>query len=194
MGLAVLLIMCACIAGCTTPTSIKSVTTPVVPVSTTLVTVAGTTPVATQAPVSGTAASTTTETGTGIGTTISVHYNDYSCINIPETLGVPYLYPGEKYEISAGSAGSGTISPNLLVLDVTDYHKFGTTKPVWDSVQKTWVYDGVVPLVKIIDVATWQTKTLAIEDQGYYYICIDDRKETGTSEAVYQVPVKVTRT
>jgi len=34
-------------------------------------------------------------------------------------------------------------------------------------------------------------KTFTIKDQGKYYICVDDRKETGVNDAVFHVPVKL---
>jgi len=188
IGIAVLVILFACVAGCTTTTSAPgAATTSAVPVS------GSQAPPATTSTATRTAAPVETTVVYGIDTTVSVHYNDYACLNIPKTLGVDYLYPGEKYTIRVTTPVSGTITPNLIVLDVTDYSKLGTAKPSWDSVQKTWVYDGIVPLKKLIDIASPQSTTLTVEEQGYYYICIDDRKETGTSDAVYQVPVKVAR-
>jgi hypothetical protein len=79
------------------------------------------------------------------------------------------------------------------VLNVNDNARFGTVTPVWDAVQKTWTYEGIVPLVKLIDITTRQSETLTIKNQGWYFVCIDDRKESGVSDAVYNVPVKVTR-
>jgi CheY-like chemotaxis protein len=32
-----------------------------------------------------------------------------------------------------------------------------------------------------------------IKNQGKYYLCVDDRKETGAGDTLYQVPVKFTR-
>mgnify|MGYP001178300276 CR=1 FL=1 len=191
LSIAVLVIIVACVAGCTTSSPTKSVTTSATPVSTT----PAATPMAvsTNQATTGTAGSTATTSGYVIDTTISVHYNDYNCINMPKTMGVDYLYPDEKFTIYVTSPGSGTITPNLLVLDVTDNSKLGTVKPAWDSVQKTWAYEGVVPIVKVIDIGSQKTATLKVKEQGHYFICIDDRKETGTTEAVYQVPVKVTR-
>ncbi|MEN6394945.1 MAG: hypothetical protein ABFC78_00480 [Methanoregula sp.] len=196
VGIAVLVVIFACVAGCATTTSVPGApATTAVPGAATTSSVPGT---GSPAPVSPstatkTAAPVVTTAVYGIDTTVSVHYNDFACLNIPKALGVDYLYPGEKYTIRVTSPGSGTITPNLIVLDVTDYSKLQTSKPTWDSVQKTWVYSGVVPLRKLIDIASPQSTTLTVEDQGYYYICIDDRKETGTSDAVYQVPVKVSK-
>jgi hypothetical protein len=36
-------------------------------------------------------------------------------------------------------------------------------------------------------------KTFTIKTQSKYYICADDRKETGTNDDTYRVPVKLTR-
>lgn len=184
MCIAVLVILLACAAGCTTTSSSPAATAPAS-------TASGATA---NAPAAGTAAPATASAATsGIDTTVSVHFNDYACIDLQKALGVEYLYPDEKYTVWVTTPGSGTITPNLLVVDVTDNTKFGAVKPAWDTVQKTWSYEGIVPLVKIIDVTSPQTKTLTIKNQGHYYLCIDDRKEVGVSDAVYQVPVKVTR-
>lgn len=183
MSVAVLVILLACAAGCTSTSSTPAATAPAATASGAMSTT----------PAAGTAApATATAAKSGIDTTVSVHFNDYACLDLQKALGVDYLYPDEKYSVWVTTPGSGTITPNLLVVDVTDNTKFGSVKPVWDSVQKTWVYDGIVPLVKIFDITSPQTKTLTIKNQGHYYLCIDDRKEVGVSEAVYLVPVKVT--
>ncbi|MGA2698514.1 MAG: hypothetical protein ABSE74_02630 [Methanoregula sp.] len=187
MGIAVLVILFACAAGCTTTSSAPAATVPAATTSD----ASGTT---STSPAVGTAVSTTmTAAESGLDTTVSVHSNDYTCLNIPKALGVDYLNPGEKYTVWVTTPGSGTITPNLLVLNVNDNAKFGTVTPVWDAVQKTWTYEGIVPLVKLIDITSPQSETLTIKNQGWYFICIDDRKESGVSDAVYQVPVKVTR-
>ena len=187
MSIAVLVILLACAAGCTSTSSTPTATAPAT-------TVSGTSGATSSAAAAGTAAPATASAAkSGIDTTVSVHFNDYACLDIPKALGVGYLYPDEKYTVWVTTPGSGTITPNLLVVDVTDNTKFSSVKPEWDSVQKTWAYEGIVPLVKIIDVTSPQTKTLTIKNQGQYFICIDDRKEVGVSDAVYQVPVKVTK-
>lgn len=187
--IAVMLILIACIAGCTSASSAQSATTPAATAAT------GTSGNTATVPATGTAASAkiSPTAATGIDTIVSVHANDYSCLDIQKALGVDYLYPDQKYTVWVTTPGSGTITPNLLVVDVTDNTKFGSVPPVWDAVQKTWAYEGIVPLVKIIDITSPQSKTLTIKDQGHYYLCIDDRKESGYSDAVYQVPVKLTR-
>jgi hypothetical protein len=187
ISIAVLVILLACIAGCTTTSSTPTVTAPAA-------TASGSSGATVTAPASGTAVSATSSaTASGLDTTVSVHFNDYACLNIPKALGVDYLNPGEKYSVWVTTPGSGTITPNLLVLNVNDNAKFGTVTPVWDAVQKTWTYEGIVPLVKLIDITSPQSQTLTIKNQGWYFVCIDDRKESGVSDAVYQVPVKVTR-
>jgi hypothetical protein len=189
ISIAVLVVLLTCIAGCTTTSSTPAATAPVATTS-----ASGSSGATVTAPAVGTAVSATSSTATsGIDTTISVHFNDYACINIPKALGVDYLYPGENYSIWVTTPGSGTITPNLLVLNVNDNARFGTVTPVWDAVQKTWTYEGIVPLVKLIDITTPQSETLTIKNQGWYFVCIDDRKESGVSDAVYNVPVKVTR-
>ncbi|MFA5254591.1 MAG: hypothetical protein WC367_07980 [Methanoregula sp.] len=180
LGIAALVVLFAVAAGCTSTTSAPSATA---------VPTIGTT----AAPVTSSAVATAQATATpsGIDTKVQVHFNDYTCMDIQDGLGVEYLYPDEKYTVWATTPGS--ISPNLLVVDVTDNTKFVSVKPAWDAVHKIWVYDGLVPLVKIFDISSPQTRTLTIKNQGKYYLCIDDRKETGTSDEIYQVPVKVTR-
>ncbi len=180
LGIAALVVLFAVAAGCTSTTSAPAATP-------------APTADATAAPATSSAAATAqaTTASSGIDTKVQVHFNDYTCMDIQKWLGVEYLYPDEKYTIWATTPGS--ISPNLLVVDTTDNTKFVSVKPSWDAVHKTWVYDGLVPLVKIFDITSPQTKTLTIKNQGKYYLCIDDRKETGTSDEIYQVPVKVTR-
>jgi hypothetical protein len=186
MSLAVLVILLACIAGCTTTSSTPTVTAPVATSS-----ASGSSGASVTAPPSGTTASPTATSG--LDTTVSVHFNDFACLNIPKALGVDYLNPGENYSVWVTTPGSGTITPNILVLNVNDNARFGTVTPVWDTVQKTWTYSGIVPLVKLIDITSPQSQTLTIKNQGWYFVCIDDRKESGVNDAVYNVPVKVTR-
>ena len=187
MSIAVLVILLACAAGCTSTSSTPAATAPAA-------TASGASGATSAAPAAGTAAPATASAAkSGIDTTVSVHFNDFACLDIQKALGVEYLYPDEKYAVWVNTPGSGTITPNLLVVDVTDYTKFSSVTPVWDTVQKTWTYEGIVPLVKIFDITSPQTKTLTIKNQGKYYLCIDDRKEVGVNDAVYLVPVKVTK-
>lgn len=187
-GAALLLVLIVCAAGCTTTTSSAQPATTAAAASPAATAATTAAPVTTSA-----AASATTVAASGIDTTVSVHYNDYACLDIQKGFGVTYLFPDEKYTIQVSPPKSGGISPNLVVLDVTDYGKLGTVTPTWDTVQKTWTYEGVVPLVKIIDISSPQTATLKIKNQGAYYICIDDRKESGSVDTIYQVPVQVTK-
>jgi hypothetical protein len=129
----------------------------------------------------------------GLETTIDTHFNDFNCLDIQKALGVDYLYPDQKYTIWATSPAGGTINVNILVLKVDDYEKIQTVKPAWDTVKKTWVYDGISPLIQLNDVSVPQEKTLTIKNQGKYFLCADDRKESGINDAIFRVPVKITR-
>jgi len=126
-----------------------------------------------------------------VDTAISVSFNDYSCLDVQKEMGVTYLYPGQRYTLSATSPGPGTVHVNILFLDTNDYLKFRETRPAWDSVSKKWEYAGLVPFVQFDDVTGPVSKTFAIKDQGIYYICVDDRKETGINNAIFDVPVKL---
>jgi len=140
LSIALILILLACVAGCTTSTPSPS---------TQAITTIPSTPVP-----AGTSSTTEVTAAAGVDTTVSVHFNDYSCLDMQKALGVDYLYPDEKYTVWVSTPGSGTITPNLLVLDVNDNTKLLSVKPVWDSVQKTWTYEGLVPLAKLIDITT----------------------------------------
>lgn len=188
LSLAGLLVLFALLAGCT---SAPSASTAPGAAATTAQQGAPASPAGTAAPVVTTP--TATVAPSGIDTTVAVHYNDFTCVNIPHTMGVEYLNPGEQYTVWVNTPGSGTIVPNLLVVDVNDNLKFSTSTPEWDGVQKTWLYAGITPLLKLIDITTPQSGTITIKKQGWYFLCIDDRKESGASSEVYQVPVKVTR-
>lgn len=129
--------------------------------------------------------------GGGISATIRVHFNDYACIGIQDVLGVDYLHPEERILIRAASPG--TVNVNILMLDATDNMRIRQTRPSWDSVKKTWIYEGVVPMLQFSDLTSAQEKIVTIRNQGKYYLCADDRKETGVSDAYYQVPVTISR-
>jgi hypothetical protein len=163
-------------AGCTSPQ--KGGDTPAPP---------GTAAPGTPQP--GTAPATTTSSTTGISTTIGVRYNDFTCLNIPDQLGVTYLYPGQNVTLTASPPAKGGINVNVLILDANDQTGLQEIKPKWDIVQKTWVYTGIVPLIQLNDVTGTIKKTAAINTLHVYYLCVDDRKESGTSNAIYQVPV-----
>jgi hypothetical protein len=128
-----------------------------------------------------------------IDTTINVRFNELACINVQELLGTEYLYPDQKFNLEAATPGQNTIDVNVLFVDQNDQLKLRQVKPQWDTVKKTWVYDGPVPLVQFIDITTPVEKTFTIKTQSKYYICADDRKEAGTKDVVYRVPVKLTR-
>jgi hypothetical protein len=179
---AVLVILLACASACTTIPNTGSA--PTVQVTT----VVPATPLVTQA----TSALQAAKSG-GLETTISIHYNDFYCIAVHKELGVDYLYPDQKYTIWATSPGSGTINVNVLLLKVDDYDKIQTVRPAWDAVKKTWVYEGIAPLIQLNDISTPQEKTITIKNQGKYYLCADDRKESGINDAIFRVPVKITR-
>jgi hypothetical protein len=177
--IAVLVLLLAIAAGCTTPQQ---------------------TPAATQAPA--TAAQQTysapaaprATSGADIDTTVNVRVNELSCINVQDLLGSDYLYPDQQFKLEAAPpSGANTVNVNVLFVDENNQLKLRETEPKWDGVHNTWVYDGVVPVVKFIAVTIPVEKTFTIKSQSKYYICADDRKESGTNDVVYRVPVKLTR-
>jgi len=179
-----LVLLAACFSGCTTSRStgngdqlpVEATSTPVNPVSTHM----------TDSPV-------TTAAGSGVvDTTISIRYNDYDCLDIQEELGVVYLNPDQKYTIRV-SPPNNPVNVNVLLLDVGDKEKIQSVKPEWNAITKTWAYAGLVPLVQFNDVSTVQEKTVTIKNQGKYYLCADDRKESGVNANIIRVPVKITR-
>jgi hypothetical protein len=128
-----------------------------------------------------------------VDTSIKVQFNNYGCINVQDLLGTTYLYPDDKFKIEAAPPGANTINVNVLFVDDTDHTKFIAIKPKWNDVGKNWLYEGIVPLVQFNDVTTSVEKSFTIKRQSKYYICADDRKEAGTQDITYQVPVKLTR-
>jgi len=178
---AVLVILLACMSGCTTTQKAGSAA----PVATTA---APATPASTQVP-----SATLAATSRGIDTTIDILYNDFDCLDVQKEMGADYLYPDQVYNVWAISPGSGTVNVNILLLTASDYQKILTVRPAWDTIKKTWVYEGIAPLVQLNDITTPQEKTLTIKTQGKYYLCADDRKEAGTNNAIFHVPVKMTR-
>jgi hypothetical protein len=180
---AVLVILLASIAGCTTPQTPAQKT--------------GTDSQATANPViTGTSqnlASTQSARTAGIDTTINIHFNDFNCLDVQKELGVDYLYPDQKYIVWASSPGSGMANVNVLFIDITDKDRIQNIPPVWDAVKKTWAYEGLVPLIQFNDITTPQEKTITIKQQGKYFLCADDRKESGLNDVVLRVPVKMTR-
>ena len=179
---AVLMILLACASACTT--TMNNGSGPTAPVTT----AAPVTPPITQA----TSAVQVVKSG-GLETTLKIHSKNFYCLDIPKELGVDYLYPDQKYTIWATSPGSGTVNVNLLLLTASDYEKIQTVMPAWDAVKKTWIYEGIAPLIQLNDISTPQEKTITIKNQGKYYLCADDRQESGGNDAIFQVPVKITR-
>jgi hypothetical protein len=177
---AVLLVMVALAAGCTAP---QAPGTP-----------APATPVAASTASPATAAVSTVVAKTAdIDTTITVHYNDIACLNVQNEIGKTYLYPDEKYTLSAASPGVANVNVNIIFVDENDSLVLRETKPAWDAVQKKWVYEGIVPLAQFNDITVPVEKTFTIKSQSKYYICVDDRKETGINDAMLRVPVKLKR-
>jgi hypothetical protein len=180
--IAVFVLLLALAAGCTTPQQ---------------------TPAATQAPSAAPAtaaqatyqapAATQAAPRAGVDTTIRVHFNDLACIYVGDYLGVTYLYPDQKYKLEAASPGANTINVNVLFVDENDQLALRQAKPQWDGVRKTWTYESVVPLVQFNDITTPVEKSFTIKSQHKYYICADDRKEAGTQDTTYLVPIKLTR-
>lgn len=128
----------------------------------------------------------------GIDTTITVMNNNYACMDVQKGLGVDYLYPAQKFAVTVSPPPGSNVNVNALFLDTGDKAKMLAVPPKYDNVNKVWVYDGLVPLLQFNDVATPQQKTVTIKRQGQFYLCIDDRKETGGGDASYNVPVKFT--
>ena len=128
-----------------------------------------------------------------IDTTITVRFNDFACLDVQEELGKAYLYPGEKFTLSAASPGFSNVNVNVLFVDENDQLGVRNIRPAWDTVQKRWVYEGIVPLVQFNDITNPVEKTFTIKTQSKYYICADDRKETGSNDVMLRVPVKLKR-
>jgi len=129
----------------------------------------------------------------GIDTTIDIHSNDFNCLDVQKELGEVYLYPDQKYRVWATSPENGQESVNILFIDVSDRDRIQTSPPVWDAVKKTWIYEGLVPIVQFNDVTVPRETTITIKKQGKYYLCADDRKESVMNDAILRVPVKLTR-
>jgi hypothetical protein len=126
-----------------------------------------------------------------IDTVVLVRFNDYACLNVQAELGRDYLYPDEKYRLTAAPPGVAGVNVNILFLDENDQLGLREIRPKWDTVQKKWVYDGIVPLAQFNDITGPVEKTFTIKTQSKYYICVDDRKETGLNDAMLKVPVKL---
>jgi len=179
-----LVFLASCISGCVTPQSTSG--SPQLPVESTYTLAKTTNP-----PFTGSPGATATVGGI-VDTTINIHFNDYDCLDIQERLGVVYLNAGEKYSIRVSPPGN-PVNVNLLLLDVGDKERIQVVKPEWNTVTKTWDYAGIVPLVQFNDVSVTAEKTVTIKNQGKYYLCADDRKESGINDAIIRVPVRVSR-
>jgi len=188
--LAVLVIAIAFVAGCTMPSASQG--TPA-PAATAQPAAAQPqqqfTPQYTSAPASPSGASSS---GGGVETTINVHQNDYACLDVQKAMNVDYLYMDEKYTIQVSPPADGGVNVNALFIDTQDRTKLTSVPPKWDSVKKAWIYDGLVPLLQFNDITMPVQKTVTIKDQGQYYLCVDDRKESGSVDVTYKIPVKFT--
>jgi|GEM_PF-679685 len=183
--LAALLVIALLLAGCTTTPGTQTTMPTAAP------SVSGTSG-ASPGPAGSTAMQTQTPTkSAGLDTTIDVHRNDFACIDVTAGMGVDYLYPDQKFQIQVAPPAN-QVNVNILFLDVTDNAKLLSVSPVWNEVNKVWTDAEIVPIVQFNDLAKTQTKTITIKNQGKYFLCADDRKETGGSDAVYHVPVKFT--
>jgi hypothetical protein len=169
-------------AGCTTPQS---------PAAATPAPAGTVAPAAPQQAIATSAASTVTKSA-NIDTTIGVKFNDFSCLNIQDQIGETYLDPGQKVTLTAAPPAGGGVNVNVLMVDENDQIGLRQIAPKWDAVQKNWVYAGIVPVIQFNDVTGPVAKTATIKDQHAYYLCVDDRKESGTSSTIYQVPVTLT--
>lgn len=153
-------------------------------------------PVMTSSPVNAPPVQATTIVPTAtvgiVDTTINIRFNDYDCIDVQKDMGVVYLNPDQKYTVRV-SPPNVQASVNVLLLDVGDRERLQVSLPAWNTITKTWDYEGIVPLLQFNDVSTTQEKTVIIPKQGKYFLCADDRKESGLNEAIIRVPVKMTR-
>jgi len=181
---AALVIVLVCAAGCTTPQVPGAA--PAAPSATSAITVSPQNPV-------GTTAATSAAKTANIDTMVNVHFNDIACLDIQKEMGVVYLYPDQKYRVTAASPGGAAVNINVIVVDENVKLILGQTRPQWDSIQKTWSYPGLVPVVQFNDITVPQEKAFTIKTQSKYYICVDDRKETGINDVMLRVPVTLTR-
>jgi hypothetical protein len=180
--IAVFVILLAVAAGCTTPQQAPAATQ--APQSTAA---------PQQAPSSVAPAATRAAQSPALDMTINVHRNELVCIDIQEQMGTDYLYPDQKFRLDVTSAGANTINPTIVLVDKNNEFRIREVEREWNTVQKTWVYDGVVTVLRLSDITKTTQKEFTIKDQGKYYLCADDRKESGSQDTVYQVPFKLTR-
>jgi hypothetical protein len=178
---AALVIVLVCAAGCTTPQTTGAGTP--APSATNAITASSQNPVASPAAVK----------TANIDTTVNVKFNDVACLDVQKEMGVVYLYPDQKYKLTAASPNAAAVNVNVIFVDENDKLILGQTKPQWDSIQKIWSYPGLVPVVQFNDITVTQEKTFTIKTQSKYYICADDRKESGSNDIMLRVPVTLTR-
>jgi hypothetical protein len=176
--IAALVLFLAVVAGCTTPQQPAATQSPTAAAQQTY-----------QAPVSTQAAASSSSAD--LDTKIRVRFNELACVNVGDYLGVTYLYPDQKFRLEAEPAGQG-IDVNVLFVDENDQLALRQAKPKWNSVSNKWMYESVVPLAQLDNVNTHAEKSFTIKRQSKYYICADDRKESGTQDITYQVPVRLT--
>ena len=131
----------------------------------------------------------TAQTSGSLDTTIGVKSNDFSCLNVQDLLGVVYLYPGQKVTLTASPPAGAGVNVNVLLLDENDQIGLRQIAPQWDVVKKAWVYAGIVPVIQFNDLTGAAGKTVTLKSQSKYYVCVDDRKESTTSDTIYQVPI-----
>ncbi len=178
--IAMLVVLLAFAAGCTTPQQAPAATQ--APVQTAAPQATYQAPAATAAP-----------SGADIDTTITLKSGSFACLNVQEAIGTTYLYDGDELKLETASPGANTINVNVLFLDENDQLGFRQIKPRRDTIKNAWVYDGIVPLVQFNDITTPVEKTFKIKRQSKYYICADDRQEAAVGDNTYRVPVKLTR-
>ena len=181
---AALVVVLVCAAGCTIPQTTGATTT--APSATTAISGSPQNPEATPA-------ATAAVKKANIDTMVNVRFNDIACLDIQKEMGVSYLYPDQKYRVTAASTNAAAVNINVIVVDENDNLKLSQTRPQWDSIQKTWSYPGVVPVAQFNDITVPQEKTFTIKTQSKYYICADDRKESGINDIMLRVPVTLTR-
>lgn len=101
----------------------------------------------------------------------AVYAGSWKQISFTDDLGVEFLYPNERYEISIKSS-----QPiNVLVLKDPNVPLFKTNSPVWDGNGNKWKYDsGVDPVVQF-DEITRKTFTMSVPGVGRYSLLLDGR-------------------
>jgi hypothetical protein len=126
-------------------------------------------------------------------TLIQTPYNGIACLDVQKITGTERLNSGEKYTLSTTLLASDIVNVNLLIVDSKDRTKLETLKPKLNLTNKIWIYEGIHPLVQINDLNGPEVKNITITVPGQYYLCADDRKETGTDNNTWNIPVKFTR-